>query len=1661
MTVTPRPPQSTPRIGHAAAGPVAALMLLLLALAITQLAQAATVAVNPMAASPGARLTVTGLDLSPSTLHQAHLVAGQASQRLGSGTSDGNGNLKFSATLPPIAAGPYQLVLSTAQGTVAQTAFEVVPGLSLSVGTGTVRAGRSSGFQVSGVSASGYLRLTYLGRTVYGPKAVSAGQVVVSKFVVPADIPDSFPANVELRATLSSPRGLGQSTTTALVVQAPLTGPFLRLHNAASSLTQVRGNQPFRLSGRIEVDGEAPDPDLRFSAWWFGDNGQVVPLGGPPMQISASGDFQFDTAAPSLGSLGAFDAIGPGSVRYVGQRLNDYGLAVAGSQLEIVEGPSIVIERDSDPDVDINVWVQGPDGPIEGVLVRLGGQWPLVDPHNQPNSMFHALALGSSQLRDNPNLQGLPPAGCPPSLKSVYTGSDGGAEYVLKLASTIGTLGDMLQSADQPTWASALAGSYCKNIPGNAGGTGRVCRSAETPLIEFTVEIWASHRGHGYVDNANGEIPETWRVSFNRTLNRFTLTNPRTGQTFQSQSSANLYVNLPKLPDGNSVLIGEPSVTGLRVRARTDGSDGTPPRTDFVRLPDFGQVPSGTSITFSPLQPTARRMEFYHRPDADGPLTSARLLLPSNGNLAQLVPWGEFSFVQGNSDSQCPGDSSGNGNLYRLEFSEPLRQAMRYPNSVWPGRHTVCGEIEVRAGLLRRGSRQVCFNWAAPTGALTQPGSYIVQEHTGISPAIQVSVIGDNALGGQQRSAMPSPPAEYGVGRRENEATRRIGAHQQIEDGEVVLNGSHLGASHKQFNETPRADAEPGADSAAGGHFGSSDWQTLVDQTVRLFQWTWGIPGLFGASVYAELRVLATTLFQGAWDAAGRIKELEAAARMQIMLVIGVDISILFGLLADAGASITGMIGSEMRAEVADGAVVPSRSGLFFLWGIFFDGWVEIGCAFPLDPTCLIPNIREHFVIAEGQERIDGPSAANTIADKAASWIPTPLPMARDLRGPISDEERRALFRHPAVAFDRSGAGLGLMLDEDDRLVAVELGGRLPGPPHVLSEGRGIRSTAVVFTGGGEAVAAWVESTLSESEFLAADLEQRVTAQRVHYATWDGRAWSPKQALWATPGGDTALALASCAEQLLCRNSRVATLAFSHRHGGSLAAPDQRTWYAAFADGSFEAPRLVDAAVTPRLEVSPSVAYVGISATRVVGFVRYGEQDYARVDTRQFRYRHFASGTMHTVANLAGDIATPMLDGAGSTLRLVFTRPDSHTGFAGTRHALHYSQATCDIAGTCSFANPQKVRDAHGRVIYGLAPRLMKGPGGSPLIALRSFGFGPDAAGERVLPGDPIGSATLSGDLIAIALDPLASVGAVRALSNDGQVHFQSAVAFDPIRSESVALSSVLNSSALAKNAESWATLLGPAAGDSRAVAKLGGGSVALNAVGALPDPALLGLSSNATQLNPGAGLNVTLTLANLGNELTAEQAALGRIEYRLDAPTGSDAPLVSVALPALKAGEVRELPILLLVPEDVSPDEGRDLYAVIVLDEALEQAEGGNDHAMRRIGDLPTPFAMESARTASEPFVWIGWEAAEDTRVVGYRIYAEDEPGRITPLGSTPVKGFLDLSASYGQERTYYVTSYSASGTESPLSPPVVAASPPAPVFEPIFRSRFEPAVP
>ncbi|MFA5683301.1 MAG: hypothetical protein WCZ65_06415 [Lysobacteraceae bacterium] len=1601
------------------------LPILWLLLAAGPAQAAVALGVAPNHAPPGGTVRVVIDDAEPQP-HELWLI-GPTSIRLATIAPDAQGHFDQSMTLPGAAPGGYMLELRSRTVPVANAMLKLMPALDVTrPDNEAAQAGRYLKLSIDGIELPGLLTVSHQGRVLHGPVSTAPPGLAL-QVLLPADLAPQFPANVTLAVTLRAGGGVAQTGSISTNVTALPAGPFVRLLNASVDKPVVRSNERFTISGRITVDGGEVPEDMQFTAWWVGNSGQTLPLGGPPITMARNGQFQIRAYAPSLGSMGYADATGQGRIRLVGQRQSPYG---TGSETAIVEGPNLQVSVDTDADIDINVRVLGktgsqPEIPLEGAWVRLSGGAPLVDPQAQP-ATFHAVGLFevsqvSQHLAFQPNQ-----AGCEPTLNAIQTNANGNAEFVIEQASTIAGL-----QAVQPPAIGAV-GVDCYDVPTNPGQTKRVCPGTDPNVVEYTLEVRARHLGYGRSDSVTGgEIPETFRITYKKLLDKFTIRNVRTGEVWEQTTSANILVRLNRSLLGNELIIGSPSVTGLRPRPPQDMLYGYQPPVDYVRLIDFGPAVATVNFTSS-LQ---RRIEFRHIPDFDGGITSASLYLEG-----QKV--GDFN--TSGSNGYCPSIGNAQSQQWRLAFPPWLNEAMRRPGTRWPGRDKVCGTIEARnQNGSRSGSRRVCFHWAPPPSPLLRPGEYSVQEMGGAD--YQYVIQGNNALGSEQQSRMPNPG--YSVGERRNRARRSHDLFQTYDDGTLRSDLSNVETEHRQFSRSPSAGAEPRADAAVGGSFGDQSWSVLLDQTFPLFRWYWGIPEIFGAEVFADLRVVAQKWFGGKFDAERAVREMVAKAKFQVFLTIGIDIDVLFGLLVDAGASITGYIGSEMGLEMRNGQVDQDKSGLFFLWGIFFSGWVEIGCpvSFPLDPTCWIPDLETTFVIAEGSEQVDGNRGYGGN-----------LPDARDLRGPLTAQEQQAMFRHPALAFDDNGRGIAVALDAQQRLVATHLQGNMVVNAEVISEGLGIRNTTLAFLPNNHALLVWAESVLTPVQFAAApglgNSLEKVAAQRLHWAVWNGSQWSDKQRLWQTPGGDAHPAIAVC-RSIACGRSNDAIVVFTHRHGGSLQQADMRTWWASYDRiTGMSAPQLVDPSSTQRMEVSPTVAYQ--QQTPVVAFVRYGTRDITAVDTRQLAYRHFSSTSTRIATDLPSGLASPSLASHNGRLVLAFTRAEPDAGFASTRQALHFAEPQCN-GSNCAFTWA-RMKDMHGRAIFGQKPEARFDAAGAPLVTLRALGFGEGDDGLSVRPGDPLGSATQTGDVVSLRIDLAQARFVAQAITNDAAGHFNLATALDPLSGNLFSLSSQMLQPGLLEMRETWQKMLGPKAGRSSPQALMSDGMVALNGVPVLPDPAVVSLSSEATRFVPGQNVTVRLTLANHGSDLSPV-AAFGEVQLRFGAPTGIGTPQAVVPMPVLPAAGQQTLDVVVRVPTSLDPDLGHTLFATLVPLAGRQQADSANDSAWLRLGDLPVPTALHSETHGGTPFVRIGWDAVDDPRVVGYRIYAEDSPDVVAPLGASDVAGFLDLSAQYGSERTYYVSAFTARGTESARSVAVTVTPPKAQRNVLIFNDGLE----
>src|SRR5690606_260994 len=114
---------------------------------------------------------------------------------------------------------------------------------------------------------------------------------------------------------------------------------------------------------------------------------------------------------------------------------------------------------------------------------------------------------------------------------------------------------------------------------------------------------------------------------------------------------------------------------------------------------------------------------------------------------------------------------------------------------------------------------------------------------------------------------------------------------------------------------------------------------------------------------------------------------IETGGKIDVGIMVGVDVDVLFGILVDAGAAITGSLVGEVvaRSEASAPANPCIEEDLRFR--LDFSYWVEIGCPidFPLDPTCWIPDIEGSNNIFN-ESIVDGSSCLAANRGSPSAW---------------------------------------------------------------------------------------------------------------------------------------------------------------------------------------------------------------------------------------------------------------------------------------------------------------------------------------------------------------------------------------------------------------------------------------------------------------------------------------------------------------------------------------------------------------------------------------------------------------------------------------------------------------------------------------------------
>lgn len=1644
---------------------------------IADLAKRPVFTAAPRSPSAGGRTTVSASHLVVDRQYRLRLV-GSVTRDIFSGPATST-SMSWAVTIPELPVGNYTLQLVTTQlrfTTVErELPFKVSPRPTI-VASAALQAGKTATFTIGNL-APGYLRLIYSGRTIAGPVLVGRSDHVL-KVTLPSDLPATLPATVTMRAEVLQGRTVARVGTASLPVAAPFTGRFAISSNLLSSRTLAKPSEPVSVTGRVDLADGTTTADLGYSAYWVGNNGDVTPLSTDALVLAADGSVRLDTRPPSVGAMSAVVPKTSGRIRLVSKRKNSFGR----TEWVVEEGPVLETVYDVDADTDITVIVRrrvsgGATLPLEGAYVVLDSAAPAgyaFDPptggdgdagapiggntiarHRQPGTGLPAVGPGAqaakaftmnqaapNQLNNAINdLPPPPPPVCGENLYRRFSDSVGRASFPI--------LGGPEESPQ--TWQNLSS-----SLSGATQCTSFGCSEATiSRKYTFFLTVYTLHRGAGERDPlTNAERPTRFRIEYDRDIEQFRIRNLRTGAESVQNVSVNLVVEVPTIASGNFVTISDPlmyhEIGGqpINLVGKTDGG--------FGRWIDF----TGTRVSDFVNPAPDRVIQFGHKPDANGSIVSAKLFLPNllTGQPQVVGTFEQVNFVDGCNLQEDP--STNGSETWRLKIGLPISQSWRFPQGAFfnPGAAPqACGYIQVTNATGGLGKRDVCFHWQAAPGFMYNAGGGIAVNDADMHH-VQIERQG-SSLGAQSTTVPKRSTDLFGEpvekpGRIDNSSNSTSGVYTSVSaSGESSGVRKFNGNNPKQFSEGAAGRSQNGSFPTGRTELiiGDPEYQTILDTTIPLFQWYWGVPEILSAEVFARLRLFAQYLFSGTLTKVGSNESLDLVtnAVFGAAIIIGVDIDVLFGFIVDAGASLTGRVISEVPIVVDNNALQPVEPCVTF--NLRFDGYVD-PCAFC--PTPVI-NFGEEI----HNEQVPAPCSFYS-ATRGGSDI-AKLAKA-GARPQFGFAEARTLRRHASLAYDTIGNGQMALLDAENDLMMSSVGGETVGPAVELSTAPGIRGPLLAYFDADRAVAVWAESALSSDNVYATSSYQVIARnQRLAWAEWDGDSWGPKQILTAPGKGEGQVGLTACPDGAAgCPIGGEVAAVWQRDENADAKNPQYRLFYSQFRPATgFGIVRSLDPTPTAGVQdITPSVAYVG--ANPVVVWTRQFGGSLNDFGRRNLAFRVLPNGTLGVVAAAQGATAPSIVAGDFSSIRVAYLRADPITstnpnavnkGSVGTQHALHVTRAACNST-TCSFpvAAIPPARDPMGRRIYGERPRLVKGQDDA-VVLMRGFRFEGDN-GEPVQAGDPIGTVLSSGDLLQIAPNYVTGISRVIAVTADGAMHIGHFAAYDASsRSIVTGSSTFVPDSIVPMRAALKASGHKGQVAYSKAIAAVG--AVELRSTVSAPDFAVETVVPSGT-LAPGAAMSTAIRVGNRGSGYVAARDGAVRLQLRWNSPGGP--LLASAALADIPAGGEANVQIPWTAPASAFVDEAHALHAVLDVPDGFDEVTDDNNASTHDYAGLPVPQQLGASSLPGIPQVQIGWNPSNDARVAGYRVYRKTPDGSFTPMGATPTFGFLDLSASFNTPRTYAIASYSVRGVESALSEEITAMPVPS-GFNEMLNDGFE----
>lgn len=808
-------------------------------------------------------------------------------------------------------------------------------------------------------------------------------------------------------------------------------------------------------------------------------------------------------------------------------------------------------------------------------------------------------------------------------------------------------------------------------------------------------------------------------------------------------------------------------------------------------------------------------------------------------------------------------------------------------------------------------------------------------------------------------------------------------------------------------------------DSVAGGKtitIPKKTTKALDTGKMPLYRHVWGIPPIASATIGADMWFDAYLTYEGSIQflaAGGPQTNLYVTPEASVGVDAWFDLSAVFGLVS-ANAHAVPQITLKMPAKYINGGLDDASK--CFLYKLDIKWSVKTGVC----PFCYSESGTEPVFNGSNPNPCLLP-AVSTNLSSTDTFIFTPAPPAAS----------------PALAVDGFGHTLMLWSDANGYLQSRLLsGGQLVSQQPVTTSGASI-DPQVAFYAPNKALALWTESSLTLNQSQTADLAQRVEAQHLKYALWNGSAWDAPQSLTlpADSHGEGGVALAGCmSTHPGCPAGGAATAVWVRDAVGDLAAHQLRLYYASFQNSAWSAIQAVDPGSTGT-DAEPSLAYRSDGIPLVV-WVRDADRNLGSLADRQFAHRLLSAGQSVVLdGSLPSGAVEPSLAlNVQNEMLLAFTVATDPQAMIGNQRQLHVAWQNCSTG--CAWFY-QALVDANARPVHAESPALTLKTNGQVMVTYRALGFGSGyPGGPVVMQGDALGTILGTGEMAQALIDFSKNNIAPSYLTNAGNTVWQTKAVFDSLLNQTYAVSSVGSGPVLPPQLLARLHALGYQTGNIT----LTGEPVALVSTSALPDLAILEvLPSTLYPEGSLDSLSVQVLVLNNGPD------AYRGLELRLtwDGPHGLGSPAGETSLSGIAAGSVTMVEFSmsdssLVLP--AFPHLPHTLYAQVNPKQNLPESDYENNMMMVAIGGLPSPEDLEAVAQPGDSAVFLKWSLVGHEDVVGYRVYRSSDGRIYEPVGSSFTNGFVDLSAVLGQSYLYAVASYADDGYESTPGAPVLA---------------------